>query len=106
MHQLLEKLLKKSGINSVNELSKEEKEDFERSRLILSKGELTVKEIKEFCQMQCDIIKIKWQDYSLENKKKAELIPYFTVYNSLLTAIDSPKNVREMEEKRLIALLN
>jgi len=106
MHKLLEQLFNKKGIKGFNDLSSEEKPIFERSKLILSKDELTVKDIKTFCKMQISIIKGKWGDYDTEQAKKAELIPYFTVYSSLLIAIDSPKVAREAEEIRLQALIN
>ena len=105
MHSLLEKLFKKNGIDSLQDLSDEERKEFDRSRLILSKEELTVKEIKEFCRIQLDIINGRWSDYNIDHSKKSELIPYYTVYNLLLKAIDGPKIAREAEEKRLTALL-
>lgn len=106
MHKLLEQLFRKKGIPNYKDLSEEEKAEFERSKLLLSKDELTVKDVKGFCKMQISIIKGKWGDYDTEQAKKAELIPYFTVYNSLLTAIDGPKAIKEAEEMRLKALID
>jgi len=106
MHNLISDLFKKRGIKDVTELSEEEKNDFKNWQAILSKEELTIEDIKKFCQTQCDVIKGKWQDYNTRSEEKAELIPYFTVYNTLLAAIDSPKVAREALEKQLVELIN
>ena len=98
---ILHKLLQKRGIESLDQLTTEEKKDFDTWEKILSKEELTVEDIKRFCSTQCEIIETKWQDYSVEQSKKAELIPYHTVYKTLLAAIDSPKAAREQLEQQL-----
>jgi len=101
MKGILQKLLGKRGINTVDELSQEEKAQYEEWDKILSKEELTTADIKQFCATQCDVIEGKWKDYNTEEWKKAELIPYHTVYKSLLSAIDSPRSAREQLEKHL-----
>ena len=105
MHDILTRLLNKRDIRSVDELDKEEKFQFESWQAVLSKDELTTKDIKNFCQQQVDIINGKWQDLSLEQARKAELIPYYTIYNLLLKVIDSPKEAKESLEKNLVQLL-
>ena len=104
MHTLLEKLLGQRGIADVKELDEEEKQVFENWNQVLSKDELTLEDIKKFCATQVLIIEGKWADYSLDNVKKAELLPYYTVYKTLLNAIDSPKVGREALEQQLIQL--
>lgn len=104
MHKLLTKLLEKRGIKEVGDLTPEEKSDFDNWNAILSKEEMSIKDLKEFCQVQIDIIQQKWSDFSTPQAQKSELLPYFTVYNAILTAIDSPKAVRESVEKQLIQL--
>lgn len=105
MKDILYRLLNKRGLK-VDELDKEEKAQFENWNAILSKEELTLEDVKQFCQTQCEIIKGKWSNYDLENAKKAELIPYFTVYSTLLQVIQSPKVARENLEKHLLQLIN
>lgn len=105
MHGLLTKLLRKRGIESIEELDAEEVKTFQEWQAVLSKEELTIKDIKDFCQTQVDMIENKWTDLNLEQTKKAELIPYHTVYKTLLRAIDSPKAIREALEKNLIQLI-
>ena len=112
MNSLLYKLLKKKGLESIDELddnplpdgSPSEKQTFEDYRRILSKKELTTKDIKEFCESQLGVIESRWQDLSVKNKRKAELIPYHTVYKTLLMVMDSPKSKREQLEKQLLEL--
>lgn len=102
---ILDKILQKRGIKSVDQLSPEEKVTFEGWRKVLAKDELTLDDIKEFCQLQIDIIEGKWKDYNLDNSKKAEFIPYHTVYKALLQVISSPKVEREQLEAQLNQLL-
>jgi len=102
---ILSKILAKRGIKDASQLTKEERLDFDNWTAILSKEELTMADIKEFCKSQVDIIEGKWSDLNIENSKKAELIPYHTVYSVLLKVIDSPRLAREQLEKQLNELL-
>jgi mRNA-degrading endonuclease HigB of HigAB toxin-antitoxin module len=102
---ILSKILAKRGIKDVSQLTKEERLDFDNWTAILSKEELTTADIKEFCKSQVDIIEGKWSDLNIENERKAELIPYHTVYSVLLKVIDSPRLAREQLEKQLNELL-
>ena len=106
MHNLLSKLFQKRGIDKFDDLDEEEKKTFKTWEEMLSKEELTTTDIKNFCQSQVDTIEGMWKDYTLPQERKAELIPYHTVYSTLLKAIDSPKVVRESLEKNLLQLLN
>lgn len=103
---IIDKLFEKRGIKGAYELSPEEQATFEQWRLILSKDELTVTDVKELCKIQCSMIESKWADMNLDNAKKSELIPYHTVYRLIAQAIESPKLAKEALEKQLEALLN
>ena len=105
MHQILSKLLKKRGIDDPQNLDADERKDFDNWNLILNKEELTVDDIRHFCQSQLGVIEGKWSDYNLDNEKKSQLIPYHTVYKMLLSAIDSPKIAREAVERQLNQLI-
>ena len=106
MNGLLTRLLGKRGIEDPKDLSQEERQTFETWQAILSKDELTIDDIKEFCRTQITIIEAKWADYALEAEKKANLIPYHTCYRTMLAAIESPRSSREALEKNLNQLLN
>lgn len=103
---ILDKILKKRGIKNIDELDSEEKKTFEDWRRILSKDELTLDDIKTYCQQQIGIIEAKWKDYNLDNDKKAQLIPYHTVYRTLEQVLLAPKAERENLENQLNQLLN
>lgn len=105
MHSLLEKLFNKRGIKDFKELEPEEKQTFEDWQRVLSKDELTVEDIKEFCATQIAVVEAKWSDLNLSQEKKAEFIPYHTVYKLLLSAIDSPKAGKEALEIQLKQLI-
>lgn len=106
MINLLSRLLLKRGIDDPNKLSKEEKQTFDSWQTVLSKEELTLQDVKDFCQNQVSIIESRWKDYNLDETKKARLIPYHTVYKSMLAAIDSPRSAREALERQLNQMLN
>lgn len=83
-----------------------EKQTFEKWRKVLSKETLTIDDIKIFLQGQIGIIENKWKDLSTGNDKKAELIPYHTVYKTLEQAINAPQAEREQLEAQLNQLIN
>ena len=94
-------LLERLGIKSAAELTPEEKVIFDNYDAILSKENMTIDDVKQFCEIQISVITAKWRDYGMENNKKAELIPYFSVYSSLLNLIDSPQAARKRAEEEL-----
>ena len=103
---LINKLLQKWKIQNESDLSEDEHKTVEQWKGILSKDEFTIEDIKEYCKTQINIIETKWSDYDKENSKKSELIPYHTVYRTLLQVIESPRSARENLEKHLNQLLN
>jgi hypothetical protein len=104
MKNILSKLFEKRGIKDEKELTQEEQATVDSWKKILSKEELSLADIKEFCQSQCEIIEARWRDYDIDTSKKANLIPFHTIYKTLLVAIDSPKVAREALEQQLIEL--
>lgn len=100
---ILDIFLKKKGVKSANELdnsptpdgSPTERQVFEEWKKILDKEELTLGDLKIFIQAQIGVIEAKWRDLNLEQSKKAELIPYHTVYKLLEQTISSPLAERE-----------
>lgn len=103
MHPIISRLLRKRGINDVNELDSDEKKTFEAWQEVLQKEELSVEDIKNFCRMQVEIIETKWSDYNSSNK--SEMIPYHTIWTMLLKAIEGPKQAKVALEKNLEQLL-
>ena len=110
---ILDLFLKKKGVGSPEELDNEpntdgsptEREVFDKWRATLGKDELTTADIKNFCGMQKEIIEAKWRDLNLDQSRKAEMIPYHTVYSILIQAINAPKAEREQLENQLNQLL-
>jgi hypothetical protein len=103
---ILDRLLNKRGIKSIEELEPEEKQTFENWRKVLSKDQLTIEDVRVYCQQQIGIIEAKWKDYNLDNEKKAQLIPYHTVYKSLEQVLVAPKAEREQLEAQLNQLIS
>ena len=105
MHILLEKLLRKRGIESVNDLNKEEKDQYDAWQKILSEGEMSVDKIKDFCSLQLSVIKGLMKGMDNTPEKNNRLIIYFNIYDTLLTLLTSPQAERESLEKYLTQLL-
>ncbi len=105
MISILSKLLKKRGIQNVEELSSEEREKFDSWQKILSSGEITVDKIKEFCYNEIKRIESQWKDLNNSHEKNQRLIIMHTVYKQLSILIDSPKTERESLEKYLQSLI-
>ena len=106
MHLLLSKLLRKRGIESTDNLSKEEKEWFDEKERILSQhDEITVEDFKRFCVGQINLIEEQWKNLDNTTAKNERLITLHTVYNSVLKAIGASKVERELLEDHLNQLL-
>lgn len=105
-NKLIERLFAKRGITDANKLSPEEKQTFDNWEQVLNKDELTMEDLKHFLEGQIGVIEKRWQDLTLENAKKVELLPYHTNYKILLQAINAPKDIRSALEQQLNQLLN
>ncbi len=105
MNKILEDLLKKRGVKLEN-LSKEEKETFDRWNSVLNEGDVTVEKIQSFCKHQVGMIENKWKDLDNKEIKNERLIVMHTVYKSILQMIKSKKGDRERLEGRLVSLLH
>lgn len=98
-------LFKKKGIESPDQLTPEEKADYDRWTAILSGGEITVETISKFCQHQISVIQLNWKDKNNSKEFNDRLVLQFNVYNAILQAISSPTAEREVLEKYLTSLL-
>ena len=98
---ILSKLFQKRGINGVEELNAEERQVFETYQRTLSKRELTMEDLGVFLESQIGIIEARWRDHETTKEKKADLIPYHTVYKTLLQAIKAPELERQQLENYL-----
>lgn len=106
MQSILARLLKKRGVESVDKMTPEEKLTFVQYEAVLSKKELTLEDLKIFLTQQIQKIESKWADMTLGSVQKAELIPYHTVYRTLLQTISAPEVERVALEKVLTQMIN
>jgi len=115
MHPLITKLLQKKKFDSLEEVSDEpmpdgtpnEKETIENwQRILSSNEEVTVENIKEFCQNQ--LKEIEGQMKSLDNtaRKNDRLLILFSVYKAIGGALEAPQQEREALEQYLTGLLS
>ena len=106
IHSLLSKLLQKRGIPNTESLSKEEKEWFtEKERILSANDEITVEDLKKFCQAQISLIEEQWKNLDNTTAKNERLITFHTVYSVMLKALSAPKVERELLEKHLEQLI-
>ena len=106
MHIILQKLLRKRGIEDKQTLSVEEKVDYERWERILSGGDITVEKIATFCKAQISLIEMQWKDMGNDTKKNERLIIAHTIYSTILKVITSPEVERVTLEEYLNKLIH
>ena len=104
-HPLIDRLFKKRGITKPEELTQEERETYNQWKSVLSKEELSIDDLKKFINHQIGVIEMKWKDLDLSIEKKAELIPYHTVYKTLHDVLLSPQKQREELERSLTRMI-
>ena len=104
MHPLLSKLLTKRKVKH-EELSQEEKQDFDRWEQILSGGEITVKKIEDFCRNQLISIGKQFQSVDNSTQKNERLIVLHSVYSAIIGLLSGPESEKEALERYLNDLL-
>ena len=105
MHNTLSKLLQKRGIESYDELTPEEKVQFDEWNKTLAKDELTIDDFRQFCHRQIAVIGRRFEDLKLDSREQDKLVGQYAVYSAMLQAIDAPKAEREQVEKFLLDTL-
>jgi hypothetical protein len=106
MHSLLSKLLKKRNIESVIDLSGEEKTKFDEWNSILSKDELNAKDIALFCETQVVNIENRWKNELLDCDAISRLVQQHIVYKQILVALGASKEEKRNLEKYLTQLVD
>jgi len=104
MHPILSKTLKARGIEDYTKLTDDEKVEFDNWAKILSKDEVTIERIEEFCNIQLGTIEAQFGT-DLETGKAERLMLLHSVYKSLKKMISGPKAERESLEVYLTSKL-
>ncbi len=103
---ILSELLKRRGIKDTEELSKEERVEYDNWKAVLSKEDISLKDVEEFCGMQIAHIEAQFKNLDNPPEKTARLALVHSVYSSIKHIINSPRQERENLEKHLTQLLN
>lgn len=106
MHKLLYELLRKRKIETIDDLSTEERKDFENYQHILDGQNITVEKIKEFCERQVKIIEDVYASGDRTDKQDMFSRASLHVYLNLLKAIEAPEAERKNIEQYLTNLIN
>lgn len=101
MDNILSKLLLKKGIKNVDELTEEERADFENWRKILKEEDVSVKGILGLCEVQLAKIEMQFEEVGKPDVNAKDLILLHTVYSKIINLINSPKVAREALIKQL-----
>lgn len=104
MHRLLSNLLDKRKIKR-EDLTLEEKTDFERWEKILSEGDMSLEKVAAFCASQVEKIEKQWADFGNEANKNDRLIVAHTIYKTIIKAIGAPEVERIALEEYLNKLI-
>ena len=105
MHYLIEKLLKKRGLDDTTSLSTEEKKTIDNYQKILTE-EINLDKVVEFCRNQVGVIEAQWRNLENTNQKNERLIIAYNIYKILLDLITKPKAEQESLEKYLRDLID
>lgn len=105
MHKLLTQLLEKRGFTKIEDLTLEEKADFDRWNESLNIEDVTVENIEAFIRSQQSKVEDKLANSEIPKEQRLELLPYLSIYKALLGLIASPKVERGLAEKSLEQLL-
>lgn len=105
MHTSLEKLLTKRGVK-VEDLAGEEKATFDKWNKVLSNDEITVTKIREFCNIQKEIIEAQWSNLDNSSQKNDRLVLMHTIYSKIARATEADKTERESLERYLNQLID
>ncbi len=103
---LLSDLLKKSGVEKVEDLSPEELSTYNRYKTVLSGEKLTVETIKTFCEAQVRILEDKFADSEGTWDSNIYLKACLHVYLNVLKAIEAPEAERVAIEQHLNQIIN
>jgi len=114
MHQLLEKYLKKLGIDGADKLDKKplgtglpsERDDFIRWQKILTVKDITMEDLTAFMDSRLKNALKEIAEPDNSPKKDAKLKAEITIYQALSGLIKSPKVAKEQLEKYLEQLLS
>lgn|SRR3990167_9529004 len=106
MHSLLSKLLQKRNIKHVDELSNEEKDQFQRWQSVLTGERVTVDKVDLFIKGQIASIESQMKNLDNTPQKNERLILLFSVYKAISEALKAPEKEREVLEQYLTSLLN
>lgn len=106
MHQAIEKLLQKRGIKSVEELSPEEKAQFDSWQKTLTTEKVTLPSLATFLNVQKSIIETQFGDINNTDQKNSRLTLQHAIYSKLIRYLESEKVEREALEKYLVELVD
>lgn len=106
MHELIEKLLQKRGID-LKDLDQDERETFDKWQFTLTnKKEVTPDDILKFCDIQIELIEKQFDNVANAEKLNERLVFMHSIYRKLRKiANNSDQKVREKLESDLTSMI-
>lgn len=105
MHELLEKLIEKRGVE-LKDLDEEEQAQIERWQSVLSGKEVSLENVNKFCAIQIDMIEKQMDNNTNESQLNDRLVLLHSVYRKISKVLgDSTKVAREKLEAELTSMI-
>lgn len=104
--QILDRLLKKIGIEDYSKLSEEERATFNLWAKELEGKEVTIPELKNFLEGQMKLNLNQFEDFDNPKVKDLFIKVYSRICRQILSFIDTPERLRKGREAMLNEKLN
>ena len=105
MNILIEKLLKKRGINDLNDLTDEEKAIYDEWEKVLSLSSLTLKDLEKFLNEQVPRLTKELIEPDISDKKNIYLKARIADFMAILAVIQKPKIAKKELENYIKSLI-
>jgi hypothetical protein len=102
---LINKVLKRRGIKDLNELSNEERADYDRWKKVMTGDVVTIPMMKDFMKAQIHILETRFAVGDTNEKQDAFYKACLHVYLNLLQIISAPEAERASLERYLQSLI-
>jgi hypothetical protein len=102
MHAHIEKVLSRRGVKDPGRLTADEAATVKSWEAMLSRPDLTVDGVADFCRERMRAVETRWADASVPSEERLRLVERHCTYRAILAAITAPAAEREHAERMLI----
>ena len=106
MHSLIERLLNKRGIKSIDDLKAKEREVYQAWMQVLTKPDTTIDDIKRVLPIETERVNAELRKYDNTERKELYLKAYANLLTFFTTLITSPEKQRNELKAQIEQQLN